>query len=115
MDEHHTLEQIITDASEGYTLVIEYQDQIIGTGNVRHDEIQSVFIHPDYQHQGFGTELISRLEEPARDHSVRTLQLYALTPSKRFFEGLGYHTLRENQFKNENLQHFRYYHMEKVN
>lgn len=113
MDEHHSTDHIVTEATEGYTLVIECEGQIIGTGNVLHEQIQSVFVHPEYQRRGCGTELIHRLEEHARKEGVDTLQLSALPPSKQFFEALGYHVLSENHFKDDNLRQFNYYIMEK--
>jgi N-acetylglutamate synthase-like GNAT family acetyltransferase len=112
-DEHHSTEQIITEASEGYTLVVECDGRIVGTGNVLHEQIQSVFIHPEYQRRGYGTAVVHRLEDHVKRASVRILRVSALTPSKRFFEGLGYHVMSENRFRDEPLQHFKYYIMEK--
>jgi N-acetylglutamate synthase-like GNAT family acetyltransferase len=112
-DEHHSTEHIITEASEGYTLVVEYEGRIVGTGNVLHERIQSVFVHLEYQRRGYGTTVVHQLEEHARKDGVRTLQVSALTPSKQFFEGLGYHVTSENRFRDEPLQHFKYYLMEK--
>lgn len=113
MDEHHSTDHIATEASEGYTLVIECERKIIGTGNVLREQIQSVFIHPVYQRHGYGTELIHRLEEYARKEGVGTLRLSANTLSKQFFEALGYRIISENPFKEDNLQQFKYYIMEK--
>jgi N-acetylglutamate synthase-like GNAT family acetyltransferase len=113
IDEHHSTEHIGTEASEGYTMIIECEGRIIGTGNLFHEQIQSVFIHPEYQRRGWGTELIHRLEEQARKEGVRTLRLSALTLSKRFFESLGYRIISEEQFKDDYLRHFKYYIMEK--
>lgn len=113
IDDHHSRERILTDASEGYTLVVEYQDNIIGTGSLLQDEIQSVFIHPDFQQLGLGTQLMIRLEEYARQRSIQEIQLYALTLSRSFFEKLGYHTISEHQFKDPHLRQFKYFIMEK--
>jgi N-acetylglutamate synthase-like GNAT family acetyltransferase len=113
IDEHHSTDHIATEASEGYTLVIECEGKIIGTGNVFHKQIQSLFVHSEYQRRGYGTELIHRLEEYARKEGVDTLRLSALTPSKQFFEALGYRIISENQFQDDNLRQFKYYVMEK--
>jgi N-acetylglutamate synthase-like GNAT family acetyltransferase len=113
MDEHHSKEHIFAEASEGFTLVVQCDGKIIGTGNVLHEQIQSLFVHPEYQRRGYGTELIRRLEDQARMEGVGTLRLSALTHSKQFFEGLGYQIISENQFKDDNLRQFKYYNMEK--
>ena len=113
MDEHHSTEHIATEASEGYTLVIECKRKIIGTGNVLDEQIQGVFIHPEYQRRGYGKELIHRLEIHARKEGIRKLRLSALILSKQFFKGLGYRIISENRFKDDDLRQFKYYIMEK--
>ena len=113
IEDHYSTERIITNASEGYTLVIEYRGDIIGTGTLRHDEIQTVFIHPKYQQRELGTRLMIRLEEQAKKQSVQEIQLFALTPSRSFFARLGYYTISENQFKDPHLHQFKYYVMKK--
>ena len=113
IEDHYSTERIMADASEGYTLVIEHHGYIIGIGNLLQDEIQSVFIHPDYQQQELGTQLMMRLEEHAKQQSIREIELFALTPSRPFFKQLGYHTHSEHQFKDPHLSHFKYYIMRK--
>lgn len=113
MNEHHSSEQIVAEAREGYTLIVECEREIIGTGNIHQNLIQSVLIHPNYQRQGYGTALIHRLEEHARNHAVNTVRVTALTLSKPFFERLGYQTFSEHYFRDESLKQFRYYRMEK--
>ena len=113
MDDHHSSDHILQEAAEGFTLVIERHGKIIGTGNIMHDWIQSILIHPEYQRQGYATELIHRLEEQARQKGVNRVQLTALPPAKSFFEHLGYHTISEHHFKAEHLRQFTYYRMEK--
>jgi N-acetylglutamate synthase-like GNAT family acetyltransferase len=113
IEDHYSTERIISDASEGCTLIIEHQGDIIGIGNLLQDEIQSIFIHPDYQQRGLGTQVMTRLEEQAKQDLISEIQLYAFTPSSHFFERLDYVTISENQFKNPHLRQFKYYVMEK--
>ena len=103
MDDHHSVDQILAEATEGLTLVIEYRGNIIGTGNIVSNRIQSVIIHPDFQQQGYGTELVQRLEQYARNKRISVVQLSALTPARPFFERLGYQTISEHQFNAPNL------------
>jgi N-acetylglutamate synthase-like GNAT family acetyltransferase len=113
MEDHHSVAHIVAEASDGCTLVVEWEGKVIGVGTVLQGQIQSVFIHPRYQRRGWGTALIHRLEDHARKAGVKTLRLSALPPSKPFFEGLGYHVVAENRFKDTALQQFAYYVMEK--
>ncbi|MCW4041420.1 MAG: GNAT family N-acetyltransferase [Candidatus Bathyarchaeota archaeon] len=113
MEDHHSGDQILAEATEGLTLVMECEGRIIGTGNIMDNRIQSIIIHPDMQRQGYGTELLHRLEQYARNNRISMLQLSALTPSRPFFEQLGYQTISEHRFKAENLRQFKYYNMEK--
>jgi GNAT superfamily N-acetyltransferase len=113
MEDHHSVDHILQEATEGLTLVVEYEGRIIGTGNIMGNRIQSIIVHPDFQRQGYGTELMRRLEQYARNNRISAVQLWASTPARPFFERLDYQTLSEHQFKDPNLQEFKYYIMEK--
>jgi GNAT superfamily N-acetyltransferase len=68
MEDHHSVDQILSEATEGLTLVIEYdRGDIIDTGNIIKNRIRSIIIRPDMQRQGYGTELLQRLEKYARN------------------------------------------------
>jgi N-acetylglutamate synthase-like GNAT family acetyltransferase len=113
MNDHHSVDQILQEATEGVTLVMECEGRIIGTGNIIENRIQSIIIHPDVQRQGYGTELMQRLEQYARNTGISGVQLSALAPSQPFFKLLGYQTISEHQFTAPNLRQFKYYIMEK--
>jgi N-acetylglutamate synthase-like GNAT family acetyltransferase len=113
LEDHHSVDHILQEATEGLTLVMECEGRIIGTGNIMGNRIQSIIIRPDMQRQGYGTELLQRLEQYARNNRISMLQLSALTPSRPFFEQLGFNTVSEHYFKAENLRQFKYYIMEK--
>jgi N-acetylglutamate synthase-like GNAT family acetyltransferase len=113
IEDHHSVDQILQEAIEGLTLVMECEGRIIGTGNIMGNRIQSIIIRPDFQRQGYGTELMQRLEQYARNNRISVVQLSALTPARPFFERLGYQTITERQFKASNLRQFKCYIMEK--
>lgn len=113
MEDHHSVDQILQEATEGLTLIMDYDGRIIGTGNITGNRIQSIIIRPDMQRQGHGTELMYRLEQYAKKSGFTVLQLSALTLSQPFFKLLGYQTISEHHFKDTNLQQFKYYIMEK--
>ena len=113
MEVHHSVDQILAEATEGLTLVMEYRGNIMGTGNIVNNRIQSIMIHPDMQRQGYGTELMQQLEQYARNHGILVVQLSALPPARPFFERLDYQTISEHPLKAPNLRQFNYYIMEK--
>jgi N-acetylglutamate synthase-like GNAT family acetyltransferase len=113
MDEHQPHKHLLPESTEGYTLIIESNRQMIGTGTLLHDKIKRVFIHPDYQRQGQGALLMQKLERCARANAIKTIRLSATSPSKPFFERLGYKLISEHNFKDEDLKQFQYYRMAK--
>lgn len=114
MEDHHSVDQILSEATEGLPLVIEYdRGDIIGTGNIVKNRIRSIIIRPDMQRQGYGTELLQRLEQYARNTGRSVVQLLALLLAQPFFARLGYQTISEHSFNAPNLRQFKYYIMEK--
>lgn len=73
-------------------------DQIIGfwLGYVEEgfDElaIKEVVVHPDFQQQGIGTELMHHSEEVAKNSGLKRITLSTLRDSfmDKFYQGLGY-------------------------
>ena len=63
-EQHHSKTQILNTATTGFTLVLESQEHIIGTGTLLDNKIEGVYIHPDHQRQGYGTRIMQALEEP---------------------------------------------------
>ena len=113
MEDHHSVDQTLQEATEGLTLVIECRKHIMGTGNIVNDRIQSIMIRPDMQRQGYGTELLQRLEQHARNTGISVVQVSALPPARPFFERSGYKTISEHPFTAPNLRQFTYFIMEK--
>ncbi|UCH37976.1 MAG: GNAT family N-acetyltransferase [Candidatus Bathyarchaeota archaeon] len=113
VEENDPQKHLLTEATEGYSLIIASNRQMIGTGTLLHDKIKRVFIHPDYQRKGYGTLIMQKLEQQARANAIDTIRLSATSPSKPFFERLGYKLISEHKFKDESLKQFRYYRMEK--
>lgn len=54
MPNYHSEKHIISDARDGYTIVMELNGKIIGRGTLSATNIRRVFINPAYQHKGFG-------------------------------------------------------------
>jgi GNAT superfamily N-acetyltransferase len=110
----HNDQKILKNAKEGYTIVVEKNDQIIGTGTVVGDEIMRVFVDPVFQKQDLGKLIMRQLEQKAVSTGINFVKLDASLPSKKFYELLGYIVLEETFVEVENNKRLDYYKMEKA-
>ncbi|MHC4570620.1 MAG: GNAT family N-acetyltransferase [Planctomycetota bacterium] len=109
----HCDDRILQQAKEGYTIVLEKNNKIIGTGTVLGDEIMRVFVEPALQKRGLGKLIMQKLEEKALSAAISVVKLCASLPSKKFYDSLGYVTLEETFLEVENGKKLDYYKMEK--
>ena len=109
----HCDENILKDANEGHTIVLEKDGRIIGTGTIIGNEIKGVFVEPAFQKYGFGKLLMQKLEEKAFSAGIRVVKLDASLPSKKFYDSLGYITVEKTFLEVENSKRLDYYKMEK--
>jgi GNAT superfamily N-acetyltransferase len=112
--EYHCDENILKGEAEGWTIVLEENNQIIGTGTIIDDHIMRVFVDPKFQKRGLGKLIMCKLEEKAISTRVRAVKLDASLPSKRFYDTLGYKTCEKTYVKLENGKKLHYYKMDKV-
>jgi len=109
----HCDENVLKDANEGHTIVLEKDSRIIGTGTFVGDEIKRVFVEPAFQKYGFGKLIVQKLEGKALLAGVGVVKLDASLPSKKFYDSLGYVTLEKTFLEVENNEKLYYYKMEK--
>lgn len=109
---HHD-EKILKNAEDGYTIILEQNGRIAGTGTLVGDEIARVFVLPASQQYGYGKLIMQKLEEKALAEGVNVVRLDASIPSKKFYDLLGYLTLEETFLVVENNKKLDYYKMQK--
>jgi GNAT superfamily N-acetyltransferase len=110
----HYDRKILKNAKEGYTIVLEENSRIIGTGTIVGDEIMRVFVDPAFQKRGFGKLIMSELEQKAVSTGIDLVKLDASLPSKKFYESLGYGVLDETFLELEDNKRLDYYKMQKT-
>lgn len=110
---YHSDEQIKKDALQGYTVVLELNNKIIGTGTLVGSNVRRVFIDPSYQLKGFGKLIMKNLEKKAYLNGLKTIDLDSSLVSKRFYDSLGYITIKKDVIMVENNQRLDFYKMEK--
>ena len=91
--QHHSQSNILERAQQGYTIVVESDGRIVGTGTVVGGHIHGVFIAAELQHHGLGHAIMQYLEAVARTCGATTMTLDVSLPSRRFYERLGYRML----------------------
>ena len=110
----HCDNRILNDAKEGYTIVLQKNNHVVGTGTIVGDEIRRVFVEPAFQRQGFGKLIMRKLEAKALAFGIHLVRLGASIPSKRFYDSLGYVTLEETFLEVENRKRLDFYKMQKT-
>jgi histone acetyltransferase (RNA polymerase elongator complex component) len=105
----HSVERIMERSQKGKTIVLEKNGKIIGTGSFLNGEILGVFINPNFQHQGYGIQLMLELEQIAIAHNYNKVSLSISLPSREFYEGLGYRISKECSFQVKNGKYLAYW------
>jgi len=111
--DYHNDKNILKDAKEGYIIVLESNNQIIGTGTIINDYITRVFVNPEFQKHGFGKLLMEKLETKALSAGISVVKLDSSLPAKRFYDSLGYETIEKTFVEVGNGKKLDYYKMEK--
>lgn len=112
--EYHSEAHVLEDAASGCTLVLEADQHLVATGTLLGDNVRRVFVHPSYQHQGFGRLVMRTLEQRARAQDVAAVDLASSLVSKPFYDRLGYTTEREDYVPVRNGKRLVYYAMVKT-
>jgi len=111
--DYHNGKNILKDAKEGYTIILLSNNQIIATGTIIDAYVTRVFVGPEFQKRGFGKLIMRKLEEKARSTGIGVVKLSASLPAKKFYDSLGYKTIKKTFVKVENGKKLDYYKMEK--
>ena len=90
----HAEAKIIKRHQNGETLILEKDGKVIGTGSLVSADILGVFVHPQFQHQGYGKAIMKELEKRAVLNAVGEVALSVSLPSKRFYGNLGYEIIK---------------------
>ncbi|MGD0784414.1 MAG: GNAT family N-acetyltransferase [Sedimentisphaerales bacterium] len=112
--DYHNNENILKGTKEGYTIVLEKSNRIIGTATLIDDYIMRVFVNPKFQKKGLGKLLMQKLQTKALSAGIRTVKLDSSLPAKKFYDSLGYKTIKKTFVKVKNGKKLDYYKMKKL-
>lgn len=96
--EYHSKSKIMERSQLGEIWLIESKGILVATGALVGNEILGVFVKPEDQGQGFGKEIMGRLERRAREKGFSEVILSVSLPSRKFYEKLGYEVLEKSSF-----------------
>ncbi len=107
--EYHSLEEIHRRAITGVVLVLTIGDCIRATGFLSQGEMGGVYVHPDFQRQGLGLAIVSKLLEIARKKKLKKIWLDATPIAKPLYDKLGFELVRPMviYIKNKPLHYFK--------
>lgn len=110
----HSLEAVQSRASAGYVVVAEDNSGILATGTRIGDEISGVFVAPEGQGRGVGTQVMDALETTLLEIGGTVARLHVSLPSRGFYELRGYVMLSEGSIDVDDDQQLRYWLAEKA-
>lgn len=87
------LQQALDDS--WYTVSAYDRDELVGFGRVLSDGvlyamIYDLIVHPDFQNQGLGSQLLNRLLAACHQANIRAIQLFSAHGKAGFYERRGF-------------------------
>ncbi len=90
--EFHSRENILRDIEAGNTYIFSENDEIIGTGTKKENHVTRVYVLPRFQKKGYGTFIMSQLENMIKEN-YDYVDIDASLPASRLYAHLGYQTV----------------------
>lgn len=111
---HHSDDAIKKAIINESVYLIQAEDEFIGTGSINGNEINRLFVLPQYQGHGYGTALMNELEKIVF-YSYSEIVLDASLPAYEMYVHRGYMPVKYHKIKTENGHYLCYHVMKKCN
>ena len=98
---HHSDERIMADIASGKVYLLVYDDQAAGTVTISGNEINRLFVLPEYQHRGYGKALLDFAENKILK-GFQTVIIDASLPAKPIYKKRGYRETEYHTIQTEN-------------
>lgn len=109
---HHSDEQIYKDIENQNVFLLKADGENIGTGSVVGNQINRVFVLPQFQGNGYGTHIMDKLEDMVfKKHTCSALD--SSLPAYSLYLQRGYLPTKYNKITTPNGNVLCYYEMEK--
>ena len=80
-----TPDQLIKRMKSFNYLVYQKNRKILGIGGLHGKEVRTMYIHPDFQGRGIGSQILKAIEIMAKKKGLKSLFLYTHTRPSRFY------------------------------
>ena len=98
---HHNNENIMKDILAGIVYLILDGEEAVGTVTIKENEICRLFVLPEYQHKGFGRQLLDFAEKMIEEEYTE-IYLDSSLPAKSTYLKRGYITVEARKIVAEN-------------
>lgn len=98
---YHNKDNISKDISDGNVYLLEDDNNIVGTVTINNDEINRLYVLPEYQGKGYGSFLIEFAEKKISEN-YNEINLCASFPAKKFYSNRGYREYLYDKIKTDN-------------
>jgi GNAT superfamily N-acetyltransferase len=93
--EYHTQSNIELKSKKGDILVGCIKDKIVGVGYLIEKEIGGLYVHTDFQRNGYGEKIVLQLIELARLKNLDYVWLHSTPTARNFYLNLGFEMQEE--------------------
>lgn len=112
--DYHSKRSIWNDATSGYAVVAQSDDEIVGTGILLGTNIRRVFVSPKHQNKGIGKSIVQELVRMAQFEKLPALDLDSSLGAREFWESLGFVIQKEDHIPVRNGKRLLFFRMVKT-
>lgn len=97
--------------SQSLNAFIEHKNRCIACGrldilNATTAQIRYMAVHPDYRGQGLGSQILTFLEQTARDRNIQKILLHARSNAVPFYQHHAYLLIRPSHILFHSIRHY---------
>lgn len=83
--------------SNHYSIIAEFNDKIVGFGDINGNYLNRLYVHEEYQGKGIATIITNALEDYALKHGSNLIEVHASITARPYFEHRNYSLVKEQQ------------------
>jgi ribosomal protein S18 acetylase RimI-like enzyme len=111
--EYHNPKELLRKATEGSMLLAFNNNKLVASGYLVENELGGLYVHPDYQNQGIGRQMVQQLINQAYCNKLDSVWLTSTPLAVKLYEQEGFKTIEEKEMVLEGGESLAYYYMRK--
>jgi len=112
-DKDLTPDKILEKSRQRICFVAEQDKKVVGYISFLEREIKKLFVLPELHRRGIGRELISKIDEVAKEKSLDKLIVYSTIYGEPFYQSCGFNKIRDSWQETGNKIKYKLIYMEK--